>query len=113
MLAQVRYRHAMSLARRVARIALVVVVAACGSGKPDECATYARRDFECGGYPASEKAITLQLAEGFCREIRSGNKDLQGLTSVKAGPGCATSTTTCAAYKACIAAAEAAAPPAP
>ncbi len=88
-----------------------LVLAACGSSGPDECATYAKRDFECGGYPQSEKAITLKLAEGFCREIKSGNKELDMLTCIKAGPGCAKSTSTCEAYKACIEKAEAAAPP--
>ena len=88
-----------------------LALAACGSGAPDECATYAKRDFECGGYPQSEKAITLKLAEGFCREVKNGNKDLDMLTGIKAGPGCAKSSSTCEAYKACIEKAEAAAPP--
>lgn len=93
---------------RTCAVIATLLLVACGGGKPDECATYAKRDYECGGYPASEKAITLKLAEGFCREIRSGNKDLAMLTSVKAGPGCAKSTTTCEAYKACLEKAEAA-----
>jgi hypothetical protein len=95
----------MSMLRRFALV-VVPVLLACGEGKPDECAVYARRDFECGGYPEREREITLRLAEGFCREIRAGNEDLQGLTSVKAGPRCATTTTTCEAYKACLAEAE-------
>ena len=95
--------------RRTFAVLTFLALAACGSSAPDECATYAKRDFECGGYPQSEKAITLKLAEGFCREIKSGNKDLDMLAGVKAGPGCAKSTTTCDAYKACVQAAESAA----
>lgn len=97
--------------RRTFAVLTFLALAACGSGAPDECATYAKRDFECGGYPQSEKAITLKLAEGFCREVKNGNKDLDMLTGIKAGPGCAKSTSTCEAYKACIEKAEAAAPP--
>ncbi|MBK9035230.1 MAG: hypothetical protein IPL61_28910 [Myxococcales bacterium] len=95
---------------RAAALAAVLVTA-CGGREPDDCAVYARREFECGSYPARERAITLKLSEGFCREIKRGNPELQGLPGVKAGPGCATSTTTCAAFLDCIAQAEEPPPP--
>lgn len=79
-----------------------VVATGCGQGAEHECATYARRDFECGGYPAAEKEITLKLAEGFCRELKAGNKDLEMLTGVKAGLACTKTTRTCAEYQACV-----------
>lgn len=85
-----------------ATLAFTGLLAACGKGAPDECAAYAKRDWECGNYPASEKDITLKLAEGFCREIRSGNKDLAVMADVKAGPGCVRSTSTCEEFRACL-----------
>ncbi|HVK75322.1 MAG TPA: hypothetical protein VM734_18460 [Kofleriaceae bacterium] len=93
---------------RASVVTLAVLAAACGSkGGDHECVTYARRDFECGGYPASEKALTLKLAEGFCREIQSGNKELELMSaSIKAGLACSKTTTTCDAYQACVAKAE-------
>jgi hypothetical protein len=67
-----RYRRAMLARSTAIAIVLALVAPGCG-GKEDPtvaaCRAYAQRDFECGGYPASEKDLTLKLAEGFCREI--------------------------------------------
>ncbi len=106
-----RYRRAML--GRLISIAVVVALVAPGCGGKEDptvaaCRAYAQRDFECGGYPASEKDITLKLAEGFCREIAAGNRDLAMLKGVAAGPTCVKTTKTCDEYQACIERAEAA-----
>jgi hypothetical protein len=106
-----RYRRAMLARSTAIAIVLALVAPGCG-GKEDPtvaaCRAYAQRDFECGGYPASEKDLTLKLAEGFCREIAAGNRDLAELKGIAAGPTCVKTTKTCDEYKACIARAEAA-----
>jgi hypothetical protein len=75
-------------------VLLVLALAACGKSK---CEKYAAMEWKCGNYPASEKEMTLQLAEGFC-EAADVDK-----TMAKFGKeaDCATKFTDCAEYEKC------------
>lgn len=55
--------------------ALVIAVLAVGCGK-SRCEKYAELEIRCGGYPASEEALTRKLAEGMCETTGSVDKSL-------------------------------------
>lgn len=79
------------------RFALLLVVALAGCGK-SKCEKYADWEWKCGNFPASEKEITLKLAEGMCSAAENGEK---GLERFAKEAECAAKAKDCAEYKAC------------
>jgi hypothetical protein len=86
------------------RIALVIaallVAPACGKST---CEKYADMEVKCGDYPAAEKDITHDLAQGFCMAADSDTdpaaKEMAAHFAKEAE--CAKKTSDCAEYKAC------------
>jgi len=75
-------------------LAVVLALAACGKSK---CEKYADMEWKCGKFPASEKDITLKLAEGMCEASDSD----KALAKFAKEADCAAKAKDCAAYKAC------------
>lgn len=96
----------------IMRIALVVsvlaglfVLPACGKST---CEKYADMEVKCGNYPAAEKEITHDLAQGMCMAADSESdpavKEMAEHFAKEAA--CAKKTSDCAEYKACTDAIE-------
>ena len=80
---------------RLTLILVAVFAAGCGKSK---CEKYADWEWKCGNFPASEKEITLKLAEGMCEAAENGEK---GLVRFSKEADCAAKAKTCEEYKAC------------
>jgi hypothetical protein len=75
-------------------------VAACGKST---CEKYADMEVKCGNYPADEKQITRDLAQGFCMAADSDDDPAaqEMAAHFKAEAECAKQHSDCVAYKAC------------
>jgi len=81
-------------------LAALLVAPACGKST---CENYADMEVKCGEYPASEKDITHDLAQGFCMAADSETDPTAKamVEHFKQEATCAKSTSDCAEYKAC------------
>lgn len=82
-------------------LALFAFTTACGDKATTPCQKYAQLEWECGGYPASEKQITLQMAEAMCEGALAEKEASMMADMFKAELECAKTSADCAAYKAC------------
>jgi len=73
---------------------LLLALAACGRSK---CEKYADMEWKCGHFPANEKDMTLQMAQGFCAAADSD----KAMARFGKEADCATKFTTCEDYKKC------------
>ena len=83
--------------------ALALPLSACGKST---CQKYADMEVKCGEYPAAEKDMTHDLAQGFCMAADSDNDPAAKEMSehFKAEAKCAEKTSDCAEYRDCVAA---------
>ncbi len=90
----------MRIASLLVSVAALLAVPACGKST---CEKYADMEVKCGGYPAHEKQITHDLAQGFCMAADSDDDPAaqEMAAHFKAEAECAKKHSDCAEYKAC------------
>jgi hypothetical protein len=89
----------MRIASLLVSVAALLAIPACGKST---CEKYADMEVKCGHYPADEKQITHDLAQGFCMAADSDEPGAQEMAAqFKAEAECAKKTSDCVEYKAC------------
>lgn len=81
-------------------LSLTFAVTACSES---ECEKYAKMEWDCGNFPASEKDITMQLAEGMCTMAKEDDSpEAKQVREMFAGElECSKTAKNCAEYEAC------------
>ena len=90
----------MRIASLLVSVAALLAAPACGKST---CEKYADMEVKCGSYPADEKQITHDLAQGFCMAADSDDDPAaqEMAAHFKAEAECAKKHSDCVEYKAC------------